>query len=75
MLVVAKGSKLLLHRLDMQLGWTVRRWEESSREAVIDTVVEVNSSPKLSGKHFATIGGDIVQSASFAGHIFEEHLC
>jgi hypothetical protein len=75
MLIVAKGSKVLLHRLDMQLGWTVCLWEESSREAVIDTVVEANSGPKLSAKHFATIGGDIVQSTSIGGHMFEEHLC
>jgi hypothetical protein len=67
--------KVLLQRLVLPLGLTVRLRVEGGREVVIDTKVGANSVPKSTGELFAAIGGDIVRYASFADHVFEEHSC
>jgi len=41
---------------------------------VSETEVGANSVPKSAGELFAAIGGNIVLYASFADHLFEEHL-
>jgi hypothetical protein len=73
LLVVAKGSELLFQCLVLPGGLTVRLRVEFGREEVINTEVGANSVPKLVGRLFATIGGDIISYASFADHMFEEH--
>jgi hypothetical protein len=61
--------------LVLPFGLTVHLRVEGGQEAVIDTEVGANSVPKSTGEFFAAMGGDIVQYASFADHVFEEHSC
>lgn len=51
---------------------TIHLQVERRRESVIDTEVEANSVPILTGGPFAAIVGDIIVYTTFADHEFEK---
>jgi len=70
-----QGSEGLLHSVGLPLGLTIHLRVDDGQQGVIDTAVGAKSVPKLIGKFFAMIGGDIVPYASFTDHMLEENWC